>query len=193
MKKEIIVGIAALVILIGGTAAFILRPSHSPTSTTASNTTAQTNGQVSQVVPVSANPITNTSTQAGLSIVNPMVENNTDPVTGNATADRLQFTIKNTSMQTMSNLETYYTMTDTKTHKSENYYQKLTGITIAPGQSADVFFDNGSGPGHYPENKYSIYRTSTSSVDFTIELSAPGFQPATAHAQKGPGTGDTKD
>lgn len=191
MKKGTIAGIVGLIIVIVGVAVTTLALGHksNPTSTVPSTSANKS----TQVVPVASNPIQNTSTQTGLSIINPVVENNTDPATGQAVADRLQFSIKNSSNQTMNNFAAYYTMTDTKTHQSENYYLKLNGLTIDAGQTETVFFDSGSGAGHYPDNQYSIYRTSKNAVDFTIEVSVPGFQPATAHAQKGPGTGDRKD
>ena len=188
MNKKLVVGVVGALVVLGAGTVYLITSRGSSTTPSTTNTS-----QTVQVVPVTANPIHNTSTQPGLSISNAMVENNTDPATGNAVADRLQFSIKNSSSQTMTNLEVYYTMTDATTNKSESYYQKLTGISLAPGQSTYVFFDNGSGVGHYPENKYSIYRTSTNAVNFTIEVSAPGFQPATAQAHKSPGAGDAKD
>ena len=179
-------------IIAGGITAFTALHHNNNSPTNSTQTTSSNNSQkTSQVVPVDHNPIQNTATQAGLAISNAMVENNVDPTTGQAISDRLQFTIKNNSTQTMQNLEAYYTMKDAKTNQSESYYQKLSGLSIAPGKTQTVYFDNGTGPGHYPENRYSIYRTSQSAVNFTIEVSAPGFQPAYAHAQKGPGTGES--
>lgn len=143
-----------------------------------------------QVLPVTTNPISNTSTAPGLALTSVAVENNTDPATGAALTDRLQFTIQNSTSNPVTNLEVFYTMKDATTGASESYYQALTGLTIAPNSSATVNFDNGSGVGHYPENKFSLYRSSANQVDFTVEVSAPGLKVATGTASKSPGTGE---
>jgi hypothetical protein len=145
------------------------------------------------VLPVASNPIKTGGTQEGLKITSAMVEDNVDPVTKKAMADRLQVTVENGAVASISDLEIYYTMTDATTKKSEGYYQKLTGITIEPGKTATVYFDNKTQAGHYPENKYSIYRSSKNQVDFSIMVSAPGFKPATSVAKKSIGTGETVD
>ena len=144
----------------------------------------------SQVLPVASNPIVNTSTQQGLEIVSAMVENNVDPATNKDIADRLQITLKNSSNETLSDLEVYYEMTDTTTQQSEGYYQKLDGFSLAPGAEGTVFFDNEAGAGHYPENKFSLYRTSANEVTFSIEVSAAGYAPAMGQAVKDVGTGE---
>ena len=142
------------------------------------------------VLPVSSDPIVNTSTKPGLEITGIMVENNVDPVTKKDLSDRLQMTLVNSSSATMTDLEAYYTMTDSTTNKSESYYQKLTGLTIAPGAIQTIYFDTDSGPGHYPENIYSLYRTSPNEVVIDVKVSAPGFAPATAQVKKAVGTGE---
>ena len=144
----------------------------------------------SDVLPVSTNPIVNTSTTPGLSIVSAMAENNVDPATNKPIADRLQVTVKNSSANTLSGLEVFYTMTDATTKKSESYYAPLTGVTVAAGASATVFFDNQTSPNHFGENKFSLYRSSTNQVDFTIEVSAKGVAIAKGTAVKGKGTGE---
>lgn len=142
------------------------------------------------VLPVASDPIMNTSTKPGLEITGIMVENNVDPATKKDLSDRLQMTFVNTSSSTLSDLEAYYDMTDSKTHKSEGYYQKLTGLTIVPGASQTIYFDTESGPGHYPENIYSLYRTSPNEVVIDVKVSAPGYAPATAQVKKAVGTGE---
>jgi hypothetical protein len=155
----------------------------STTGTTKTNT----------VLPVASNPIKTDGTQEGLKITSAMVEDNVDPVTKKAIADRLQVTLENGAATAISDLEIFYTMTDAKTKKSEGYYQKLSGITLEPGKTATVYFDNKTQAGHYPENKYSIYRSSKNQVDFSIMVSAPGYKPATSVAKKSIGTGETVD
>lgn len=136
------------------------------------------------VLPVTKNPITNTGTKPGLAISETMVENNVDKASGKEVSDRLQFTLKNSSAEEITGVEVYYTMTETPSGKSESYYQKLDGLTIAPNKEATVYFDNESGEGHYPENKFSIYRTSPEEVKFDIQASAPGFAAARGTAVK---------
>jgi len=145
------------------------------------------------VLPVTKNPITNTATTPGLTVTNAIAENNTDPQTNAPVPDRLQFTLANSTPGTLSGLEVYYTMKDTTTGQTESYYQKLDGLTLAPNTSATVYFDNGTGPGHYPENKYSLYRTSTNEVKINVEAAAPGLATATATATKAKGTGEKID
>lgn len=145
------------------------------------------------VLPATQDPIVNTATAATLAVTYAAAENNVDPATGKTIADRLELTLKNSGTAPLSGLEVYYTMTDAKTGKKEGYYQKLTGLTLPAGQSSTVYFDGKQGTGHYPENTFSIYRSSTNQVDFRIEVSAPGAKIALATATKSPGTGEKVD
>jgi hypothetical protein len=181
--KKIVLIIIVVVIGVGGIAAWQLSKSK--------KTPITTNNTSTQVLPVSSNPIQNTSQQPGLVITAADAENNVDPTTKQAISDRLQISLQNTSTQTMSNLEVYYQMKDAKTGQTEAYHQVLTGLQIAPNETKTVYFDNQSGEGHYPENKYSLYRSSQNEVDFTIQVSASGFKPAEATAKKSAGTGET--
>lgn len=145
------------------------------------------------VLPVAANPISNTSTAPGLSIASAAVEDLVDPATGKAMDDRLQITLANSTSTALTNVEIYYQMTDVTTGQSEGYYMALDGVTIPAQGETTVYFDNGTEPGHFPENTFSLYRTSTNQVDFTIQASAAGVQVATATASKGAGTGEQPD
>ena len=145
------------------------------------------------VLPVAANPIVNAATAPTLEISFAGVEDLTDPATGKAIDDRLMLTLKNTSSTPLTGLEVYYEMTDVVTGAKEAYYQKLDGITIPAGQETTVYFDNQTGPGHFPENQFSIYRSSTNEVDFAIQASAVGAKIATATAVKATGTGEKVD
>ncbi len=147
----------------------------------------------SAVLPVNSNPITNTSTAPGLTIVSAAVEDNVDPRTHAAIKDRLQVTLRNDTDAELTSFEIYYVMTDVTTRQSEAYYQSLAGVTLAPKSQTTVSFDSESGPGHFPENSFSIYRSSKNQVDFTLEVSAPGVKPAHATATKGSGAGDAAD
>ncbi len=147
-------------------------------------------GNASTLLPVTSNPIHNTSTAPGLSVVSAIAENNVDPLTKQPIADRLQVTLKNTSASPLTGFEIFFTMTDAATHASESYYLPLSGLTLAAGATTDVYFDNQRAARHYAENKYSIYRTSKNKVDFAIEVSAQGVAVAKGSAVKGAGTGE---
>lgn len=182
--KKIVLIVIALVVIGGGVSIWQLTKSKKAAQTPVGTSSTQ-------VLPVQTNPINNTSQQAGLLITATNVEDNVDPATKQAIADRLQLSLQNTSSQTMANLEVYYQMKDVKTGQTEGYHQVLTGLQIAPNETKTVYFDNQTGAGHYPENKYSLYRSSQNEVDFTIQVSAPGFKPAATTAKKSAGTGET--
>jgi len=177
----IIAGLAAVLIWQGVAGA------GTPTGQASSSAPAAT------VLPVTKNPITATGKAPGLAIDKAIAENNTDPQTNAAVADRLQFDLSNTTAAPISGVEVYYTMKDASTGQAESYYQKLDGLTIAPHASTTVSFDNGTGAGHYPENKYSLYRTSTNEVRISIEAATSGLAPATATATKSKGAGEKID
>lgn len=145
------------------------------------------------VLPVTSNPIVNTSSTPGLTIAAAAVQDNTDPVTKAAISDRLQITLKNTGGTTLTGFEVFYTMKDTVTNATESYYQKLDGTTLAPGASTTIDFDNQAGAGHYPENTFSLYRSSKNKIEFTIEASATGVAIATSTAVKDAGNGEKSD
>ena len=162
-------------------------------SAAAASTTAASGAPSGVVLPVASNPIVNTATASMLAITYAAVEDNVDPATGKAIDDRLQLTLKNSGSTPLSGVEVYYEMTDVVTGAKEGYYQKLDGLSIPAGQDATVYFDNTTDPGHYPENQFSIYRSSTNEVDFAIQASAPGAKIATATAVKATGTGEKVD
>jgi hypothetical protein len=158
-------------------------------ATSAPGTTAQ---RESQVLPVAENPIENHATAKGIAIT-AAVENNVDPATKQDISDRLQINIENMSPKRLSDLEVFYEMTDATTGKSEAYYQKLNDFSLAPGEVGTVFFDNEAGKSHFPENEFSIYRTSENAVKFSIQVSAPAYRPAVTEAKKEAGTDEEAD
>ena len=145
------------------------------------------------VVPVTKNPIVNTSTAPGITITSAKVQDNVDPITKKAIPDRLLMKVVNKSSKPASGFEIFYTMKDSSTKAKESYYQKLTGFTVKAGATSYLYFDNLAGAGHFPENIFSIYRSSTNEVKFAIVLSAKGFKIATASAVKDKGTGEKVD
>ena len=145
------------------------------------------------VVPVTKNPIVNASTTPGITVTSAMVQDNVDPITKKAIPDRLMMKVVNRSSKLASGFEIFYTMRDSSTKASESYYQKLTGFKVKAGATSYLYFDNLVGAGHFPENKFSLYRSSTNEVKFAIILSAKGFKVATASAVKDKGTGEKVD
>lgn len=142
----------------------------------------------SLTIPVTKNPIVNKSTNIGFTIVNAQVQDNTDPKSGKPIPDRLALKVRNISSKAISIFEIFYTMKDQVTKVSESYYQKLSNFSIPKNSTGYIAFDNTKNYGHFPENKYSIYRNSNNEVKFTIELSSKGFKPQLAVALKAKGT-----
>lgn len=145
------------------------------------------------VLPVDTNPIVNTATDQTLQVTYAAVEDNVDPATNKPIDDNLELTLKNTGSVPLTGLEVYDEMTDVTTGAKEGYYQALDGVTIPAGQETTVFFDNGSGVGHYPDNQFSLYRTSNNEVDFAVQVSAKEAAVATATAVKSVNTGEKAD
>ena len=165
-----------------------------PATTAATQAGATTGGLASAavVLPVTVDPIQNPATAPGLTVSKVMLEDNTD-ASGAAIGDRLQFVIGNDTAAALSGLEVYYTMTDTTTGAAESYYQSLDGLTVPAKGSVTVYFDNDTGAGHFPENKFSLYRSSLNQVDFAVEVSAPGLKIATGAGSKSAGAGEQAD
>ncbi len=168
-------------------------PAASAASTAASPAPGAASAAVGVVLPVTANPIVNTSTNDVLTVTYAAVEDNVDPATGQAIDDRLQLTLSNSGSTPLTGVEVYYEMTDVVTGAQEAYYQPLDGLTVPAGGEVTVYFDNQTGAGHYPENQFSLYRSSANEVDFAIQVSAPDAQIATATAVKATGTGEKVD
>lgn len=160
------------------------------TLTQQSQTSAPNVESSAVVLPIASNPIVNHSTTPGLAITYAAVENNVDPATNNPIGDQLELTLRNTTGAPMTGIEVYYEMTDIVTNAKEGYYQKLSGVTIAPNQATTVYFDGKNQSGHFPENQFSIYRSSPNEVHFKIWASAPGIRIAETSAVKSKGTGE---
>ncbi len=189
MNRKVLIAIIVAAVAVVGIIVGVTIVGNSAASPSAASGVKAKAGS-SSLLPVTTNPITNTSTAPGLSIVTAIAENNVDPTTQQPVPDRLQVTLKNTSSSTLNGFEIYYTMTDAVTHASESYYLPLTGLTLAAGATTDVYFDNETGARHYPENSYSLYRSSKNQVDFAIEVSAKGVAVAKGKAVKSAGTGE---
>jgi hypothetical protein len=161
--------------------------SSNSTGSSTTGTTMTNTGAASPVLPVQTNPIQNTSTAPGLRIVSVLVENNVDPATKKATDDHLEIKLENTGPKALTGLEVYYELTDPSTGAHEGYYRKLDGLAIAPGATQTVHFDSKSGPGHYPDNKYSLYNTSKNALQVKVTVSAAGVAVQTKNLKKDAG------
>ncbi len=140
-----------------------------------------------QVLPVPANPIANTSTAPGLTITQALVENNVSPDTNKAVDDHLEITLKNTSGATLDQIGVYYKVTDATKGVSESYYTKLDGVTVAPGASRVIHFDQASGKDHYPVNKFGLYSTDKNALTLDVMASSPSVKPAVFTVKKDSG------
>ena len=156
-----------------------------PTATTSTATTPSSGG--GQVLPVAKNPISNTSTAAGLTITKVLVENNVSADTGKAVDDHLEIALKNTSTKPLDNVAIYYKITDKAKGATEGYYTKLDGLTIAPGATSVVHFDNTGVAYHYPVNKYSLYYTDKNALVVDVTASSPNVKVATFTVNKDAG------
>jgi hypothetical protein len=145
------------------------------------------------VLPVTANPISNTATAPGLKIAQVLVENNTDPATGKDAPDHLEIALQNDGQQELSNLEVYYEITDLTTGAKEGYYRKLEGFTIPAGGTRVVHFDNTGEKDHYPDNEFSLYHLSLNELQVDVMVSAAGVAPQIASVKKDAGGDENPD
>ncbi len=147
----------------------------------------------SPVLPVASNPISNTSTAAGLEIDEVLVENNED-AQGKAVDDHLEVALANNGTSELSGFEIFYTFTDRKTGASESYYFEFPAdFTIPAGARRVAHFDDSGAVDHFPENKFSLYRTSTNAQDVEVTVSAEGVAPATTSVKKDKGGPEEAD
>jgi len=147
----------------------------------------------SVVLPVTENPIENTSTVEALKIDSVLVENNVDAA-GKDTSDHLEIALANTGATDLAGFEIFYTFTDPTANATESYYFKLPdSFTIPAGGRRIVHFDNTGAPDHFPVNEFSLYSTSLDALDVSVTVSAAGAAPQTATVQKDAGGEETAD
>jgi len=165
--------------------------SSSNSSSGSSKPTTQSAG--GQVLPVTANPINNTSTNATMTIASVLVENNVD-ANGKAASDHLEIAIGNTGATDLGGFEIFYTFTDPTTAISESYYAKLPDtFTIAAGATRIAHFDNTGAVDHFAVNDYSLYYIDTNAFDVSLIVSATDAAVQTATLQKDAGGAETAD
>ena len=173
----------------GSTSSTTAAPGGAGTVTT---TTGGTTGG-GQVLPVKANPITNTATAQTLTINSVLVENNVDDA-GQAVDDHLEITLSNSGTTDLSNVEVFTTYTDPTAGTTESYYTNLpSSFTVPAGGTRVVHFDNTGATDHFPVNKYSLYATSVNALDVEVIVSADGAAVQTATIQKDAGGAETPD
>jgi hypothetical protein len=181
---------AATVVLLG-TGAIAACSSTDATGATQSTSTtagASSGSSSQQVLPVTSNPINNSSTAQTLQIDQVLVENNVSPITNKAADDHLEITLTNTGDSELGGFEVYTTYTDPTAKLSESYYTKLpSSFTIAPGATRVAHFDNLGELDHFAVNDYSVYATSKNALDVEVVVSADGAAVQTATAKKDPG------
>lgn len=115
-------------------------------------------------------------------------------VEDNATADHLEITMTNTGKTALSSFDIYYTITDKVDKTQESYYQALNGLSINPGETKTIHFDNQiSESGHYYGNMSGLYGTSKNGLTFDIQLHAKGFKPMEFKVEKAKGTAEVAD
>ncbi|WP_395152146.1 hypothetical protein [Ilumatobacter sp.] len=160
-------------------------------SSPAAGSTAAPNG--GQILPVTANPITNTATAQALTIDSVLVENNVDAA-GKATDDHLEIALSNTGSTDLNGFEVYYTFNDPTANISESYYTKLpASFTIPAGGTRVAHFDNTGAADHFPVNDFSLYKTSINAQEVTVEVSATEAAAQTATVMKDAGGAETAD
>jgi hypothetical protein len=186
----------SVVAVVSSTAAAPEQTAIATATTEAAATTAApaTIDPTGPVLPVAANPISNNATDPALTIDSVLVENNVDPSTGKVVDDHLEIALTNSSGRELGGVEIFYTFSDPATSVSESYYLALpTTFTIAPGAHRIVHFDTSTAADHFPINKFSLYKTSTSALDVTVMVSAISAAPVLLTVTKDAGGAETAD
>ncbi len=165
-------------------------PTQTGTAAAGGSTPAAAGGQV---LPVTSNPIHNTSNVDALKIDSVLVENNVDAA-GKTVDDHLEIALTNSGTTQLAHFEVFYTVADQTTLATENYYLALPDtFTIAPGASRTIHFDNTGAPDHFPVNNYSLYKTSHNKLDVSVSVSATDAKPVTTGVTKDVGGAEQAD
>lgn len=163
-----------------------------PTATQDSTGTGQSDPG-GQVLPVTANPISNAATATDLHIDSVLVENNED-TNGTAVDDHLEIAVSNSGTTELSDVEVYYTITDPTAGTSESYYTALPAdFTVPSGSNRVIHFDNTGATDHFPVNQYSLYHSSVNALDVEVQVSARGAAVQTATVAKDAGGAEVPD
>jgi hypothetical protein len=145
------------------------------------------------VLPVTANPIHNSSTVQALTVDSVLVENNVDS-TGKVADDHLEIALTNTGSAELTEFQVSYTFTDPATRATESYYAVLPAdFTIPVGGHRVAHFDNSGGVDHFPVDQYSLYYTDTASLEVSVTVSATDTAVQTVTLTKDAGGAETAD
>lgn len=145
------------------------------------------------VLPVASNPIANTSDAKILKIESVLVENNEDP-SGKAASDHLEIALRNVGDKPLVGFEVFYTFADPTAATTESYYLRVPAdFTVPVGATRVLHFDDTGAPDHFPDNKFSLYRTSLNALDVTVTVSATDAAVQTVTVQKDAGGAEAAD
>jgi hypothetical protein len=182
MKKSIMIG--GLIIAGLGVSAYVAFGGPGASSTALNSLAsasltpqASTSSAPKQVLPINGgNPIVNDSKVTGFSIKSAIAENNVDLTSKKIATDHLEITLKNITTKDISQFEVYYSIKDLVTNVSDSYFSKLSGFVLKAGATEAFHFDKTGQPGHYPENNYSLYRTTKNAMQIEVTVSAPSYK-----------------
>ena len=94
----------------------------------------------------------------------------------------------NTGKDELKSFDIYYTITDKLDNKKEAYYQKLDGISVKPGETKTIHFDNKvNEQGHYFGNMNGLYGISKNGLVFDVVLHHAGYKPLEFSIEKAKG------
>lgn len=115
-------------------------------------------------------------------------------VEDNATADHLEITLTNNGQDILNNFDIYYTITDQVANNQEAYYELLNGLTLNPGETKTIHFDNKiMDTDHFFGNMNGLFGTSSNGLSFDIQLHASGYAPLHFSVDKSKGTAEVAD
>lgn len=131
--------------------------------------------------------------KVSIKIKEALVEDNYDYALRKDATDHLELLLKNTGKQTLSGMNVDYQIKNLATNEMERYHVQLGKFTLAPGEEQRVHFDDGVKPGHFRANPNSMYKTNTDEKQFTVWISASGYQPVTTNIHKDAGGAEQAD
>lgn len=146
-----------------------------------------------------ANPIAQTGKSGGLVVTAAKVEDNFDPVSKKDIPDHLEINIKNPGATPIQGVQIYYSIKDSVSGKTENYYRNLSAFKIPGGQTAILHFDvNGStnfaaASEHFRINPNSLLYKSPNAKTLSIQAASAGFMPSTLSIKKDAGSAEKAD
>ena len=129
----------------------------------------------------------------GFNITNILAQNNYDPVAKHDAPDHLEIELQNTAGINITDLTTYYIITNPKTNQKESYLVPLTGLVLNAGATKSIHFDQRSGVDHFRANPNGMYYTSVDELLFSVTISANGYQAQNAEVTRDAGTVEVPD